>query len=297
MQKNAAKLLGFNGGSGMISLLDIMNPFDAFSFSFFNRALLIVAILSLVLPLVGVRLAGRGASMIADTLSHTSLAGIAIGLISGGLPMVWAIVFSAIASILIEAIRRKFPKYSELSLTIILSFSLGLTGILGNFSSSSRFESYLFGSLFTVSWDQVIALGAICAAGLVYEILFYRSNMLLSYSEIEAKANGVKVVPLSLIDTVITSMIVAAASNTIGSLLVSSFISIPVACALRGGKSNFMTNILAIVCSLASAIVGLFLAFSISLHVGGVIVMVNLIVLIVTIIITGIRKRKKPKGS
>ena len=273
-------------------LLEVMNPLDAFSYAFFLRALAVVGILSLILPIVGVRLAGKGFSMIADTLSHTSLAGIAIGLLCGGLPMLWAIIFSVVASAIIEFIRRKFPKYAEISLAIILSFSLGLTGILGNFASSSRFESYLFGSLFTVSDQQLLVLGLVCAAAIVYEILFYRSNMLLSYNEDEAKASGKRVVLLSLLDTIVTSLVVAVASNTIGSLLVSSFISIPVACALKVGKSNLATNIFAIVFSAISSVVGLFLAYTFSLHVGGVIVMVNIFVLIVLLAANGIASLK-----
>lgn len=273
-------------------LLDIMNPLDVFSYSFFVRALAVVGILSLILPVIGVRLAGKGFSMIADTLSHTSLAGIAIGLLCGGLPMLWAIIASIIASTIIEFIRRKFPKYSEISLAIILSFSLGLTGILGNFTSSSRFESYLFGSLFTVNDQQLLVLGIICAVAIVYEVLFYRSNMLLSYNEQEAKASGKNVVLLSLLDTVITSLVIAVASNTIGSLLVSSFISIPVACSLKIGKSNFTTNIFAIIFSLASSLIGLFLAYTFSLHVGGVIVMVNIVCLMLLLLVNGVRHLK-----
>ncbi len=277
--------------------LEVLNPIEAFSYSFFLRALAVVGILSLILPIIGVRLAGKGFSMIADTLSHTSLAGIAIGLLCGGLPILWAIIFSVVASTIIEFIRRKFPKYSEISLAIILSFSLGLTGILGNFASSSRFESYLFGSLFTVQDHQLLILGIICAVAIVYEIIFYRSNMLLSYNEQEAKASGKRVVLLSLLDTIMTSLVIAVASNTIGSLLVSSFISIPVACALKTGKSNFTTNIFAIVFSFASSIVGLFLAYSFSLHVGGVIVMVNIFCLLVLLLVNGLKHLKDQRAK
>ncbi len=280
----------------MISLLEIINPFEAFQYSFFLRALLVVALLSLVLPIIGVRLSSKGFSMVADTLSHTSLAGIAIGLVAGSMPLIYSIIFSIVASLLIELIRRKFPRQSEIALAIILSFSLGLTGILSKFAPASKFESYLFGSLFTVNMNEVYILIGLTAFVILYEVMFYRSNLAIAFNEEECKANGMNVILLSTIDTIITSVMIALASNIVGSLLVTSFISIPVAVSLKTSKSSLTCNIISAVSSLIAGFLGLFISFSFSLHVGGTIVMVNIFILLVVLLVKGIsykRKRKK----
>lgn len=271
--------------------MQILNPIEAFGYSFFLRALIAVVLLSLILPLLGNRLAGKGFSMIADTLSHTSLAGIAIGLCCGGLPILWSFVASAAASILIEVIRRKFPKYSEIALAITLSLALGVTGLLSALAPANRFESYLFGSLFTVSWTDVYVLIGVVAFALLYEFFFYRSNLSIAYSEQQAKAEGKRVIFLSLLDTVVTSMIIATAANIIGSLLVASLVSIPVAIGLRHSSSHKGACIVSVIFSLITGIGGLFIAYTFNLHVGGSIVIFGTVLLILSFVIR--RKKKK----
>ena len=261
----------------------MLNPLFAFEHPFFVKAFIVVILLSLVLPLMGITLAGRGFTMVSDTLSHTSLAGIAIGLAAGTFPMVWSILISLVAALIIEFIRRRFPKYSELALTITLALSLGLTGILSQVVSSSRFESYLFGSLYTINDMELYILIGVVVLALAYEVLFYRSNIALAYNEEECKANGMKVIVLSTIDTVVTSLLVALASNIIGALMVACFVSIPVAISLKVTHSSKGANYASIIASAAMSILGLFIAYTFNLHVGGTIVLTGIAILVFTI--------------
>jgi zinc transport system permease protein len=275
-----------------MALVYILNPLDAFSYSFFVRGFVVLILLSLILPVIGIRLAGKGFSMISDTLSHTSLAGIALGLVIGILPVWTSIIFSLISAFLIEIIRRKLPKHQDLALTIILAFSLGLVGILSQFAPSSNFESYLFGSPFSLKTTDLIILSVVVVVGLIYEVLFYRSNMALSYDENECKANKMPVIFLSFLDTAVTSIIIAVASNMIGSLLVASFISIPVAAGLKISHSSKGSHLASVIISLISSIIGLFIAYTFSLHVGGIIVMTNILGLIICFITSSIKAKK-----
>ena len=56
------------------------------------------------------------------------------------------------ASFGIEAIRRKLPRYSEMSISIIMSAGIGLAGVLSGFvKNSANFNSFLFGSIVAIS--------------------------------------------------------------------------------------------------------------------------------------------------
>lgn len=280
-----------------INFISISNPFEAFGYSFFIRALIAVVLLSVVLPFIGIRLSSKGFSMVADTLSHTSLAGIAIGLATGTMPLLFSIIFSVVCSLLIELFRRKMPKLADISLAIILCFSLGLTGILSQFTASSRFESYLFGSLFTVNLTELIVLAVIASLTIIYELMFYRSNLALSFSDDECKANGKHVVILSMLDTVMTSLVIAVACNIVGSLLITCFISVPVAISLKIAKSNKQAILISVIVSFVCSLFGLFFAYSLDLHVGGTIVLTSIAVLIILFVFDAIKRailRKKP---
>lgn len=277
-------------------ILAVVNPFSGFEYMFFNRAFIALILLSLILPILGVRLAGKGYSMIADTLSHTSLAGIAIGIVCGGVPTYFSIIFSIVCAVIIELIRRKLPKYSGISLTIVLALSLGLVGILQQFAQTTNFETYLFGSLLTITNLDLIILGIVVGVAIIYEIFFRRSNIKISYNEDEAKANGLKVQLLSIIDMVVISVVVAVACNIIGALLVTSFISIPVAISLKLGKSSRTVDFFAIIFSFCISIVGLFVGYAFDIHIGGIIVIIGIAFLLLVLLIEYLINRSRKKN-
>ena len=75
---------------------------EIFQYEFMQRAFVAGALIGLTAPLIGIFLVVRRYSLIADTLAHVSLLGIAIGLILDVNPFLTAIIASVIASILIE---------------------------------------------------------------------------------------------------------------------------------------------------------------------------------------------------
>ena len=84
-----------------------------FAYSFMQRALIAIILLGIILPIIGLNMTTKRLSMIGDTLSHTSLCGIALGLAAGTMPTVWAIGVSIVAGIIIEIVRNHFKKYSD----------------------------------------------------------------------------------------------------------------------------------------------------------------------------------------
>ena len=99
---------------------------DIFQYAFMQKAFLVGILLAVIIPLIGVIVVLKRLSMIGDALSHTSLAGVALGLILGIHPIVGAVVICMIAAFSIEGIRRAFPKYAEISISIIMSVGIGI---------------------------------------------------------------------------------------------------------------------------------------------------------------------------
>jgi len=117
---------------------------EIFEFEFMRRAFLVGILLSFIIPCVGVIIVLRRLSMIGDALSHTSLAGVAAGLILNVNPVLGASVACVASAFGIEAIRRRIPKYSELSIAIMMSLGVGLAGVLSGFvKSAASFNSFL----------------------------------------------------------------------------------------------------------------------------------------------------------
>ena len=97
-----------------------------FEYAFMQNAAVVAVLISLVCPLIGIFLVLRRYSMIGDALSHASLAGVAVGLALHANPIMSAFVITSCFGLLIEGLRRRFSRYSELILVIILTFSVGI---------------------------------------------------------------------------------------------------------------------------------------------------------------------------
>lgn len=246
-------------------------------YEFMRTAFLVGGLLALIVPMIGVVVVFKRMSMIGDALSHTSLAGITLGIILGVNPLIVAILLSIVSALVLDAIQRKFPKYQELSIAIVMSLGIGLSALFLNFiKEASNFNTYLFGSIVSISKsDMKIAL-VLAIIIIICSVYFYRDFFYIAYDEDAAQLAGINVRFTSIIFTILTAITVSLASRIIGALVVSSLMVIPIAAAMRISKSYKMTFVIAIVFSILSLYTGLTLSYYLNLAPGGVIVLSSL---------------------
>ena len=262
-----------------------------FNYEFMRVAFIVGLMLAVVIPLIGNTVVFKGLSMTGDALSHTALAGVAIGLIAGVNPLITAIIASVISAFLIEIIRKKFYKYSEMAIAIVLSLGIGLAGVLSSFAPAANFNSYLFGSIISISSLEMYITAGLFAVVLITTILFYKELMYISYNEKGARLAGVPVDFVNFVFTLLTALTVATASRTIGALIVSSLMVVPVATALQVSKSYKGTIIKSVIFSLLSVGLGLTVSFYEGLKPGGTIVLISIAFLMLAMLIKEIIKR------
>ena len=129
---------------------------EMFKYAFMQRAFIVGILLAAVIPCIGIVVVCKRLSMIGDALSHTSLAGVAIGLILGINPVFTASVTCVLAALGMEGIRRKLPRFSEMSIAITMSAGIGLAGVLSGFvKNTANFNSFLFGSIVAISNEEL----------------------------------------------------------------------------------------------------------------------------------------------
>ena len=255
---------------------------DIFQYSFIIRGLEAGIIVAIIAPLIGIFLVLRRYSLIADTLSHVSLAGIAIGLLFGLNPVLTALIVAVIASLGIEKLRVSKRVYGESALALFLSGSLALAIVLLSLAHgfNTNLFNYLFGSIVTVTMTDVytIAILAIVVIGIL--LLFYKELVYVTFDEDAAKVSGV---PTKLINTVLiilAAITVSLSIPIVGVLLIAALIVVPVVAALQLRKSFIKTILYAEIISLFSVISGIFASFYLNLSTGGSIVLIMLAIFI-----------------
>ncbi|MGI5857625.1 MAG: metal ABC transporter permease, partial [Candidatus Merdivicinus sp.] len=91
-----------------------------FSYGFMQNAIFVSIFISILCPCIGIFLVLRRYSMIGDTLSHASLAGVTLGLLANQNPILGAFIFTSVCGALIEFLRSYFKKFTDLILAIVL---------------------------------------------------------------------------------------------------------------------------------------------------------------------------------
>lgn len=262
---------------------------DIFAYDFIIRGFEAGILIALIAPLIGIFLVLRRYSLIADSLSHVSLAGVAIGLLLQVPPLLTAIASSSIAAIAIERLRMGKKIYGESALSIFLSGSLALAVVLISLAHGFNVDlfSYLFGSIVTVRAFDVTVIALLGAVIGILILIFYKELTYVSFDEEAAKVSGLPTRAINILFMLFAAITVALAIPIVGVLLISALVVIPVITALQLKKSFKKTLLWAEVFSLISVISGLLLSFYLDLSPGGTIVLVALLIFTIVLLTRG----------
>ena len=257
---------------------------NIFAYDFMIRAFAVAVLISVMMPMIGNIVVLRRLSSVGDALSHSGLAGVALGLCFGMSPVGAAVLFSVLSALLIEGLRRAFPRYGEIAPAVVLSLGVGVAAVASGFvKKSSDFNSFLFGSIVAVSNGEIIGVAVLGVVVVLMSLLLYRELFYVSFDEEGARIVGVPVRLVNFLFTIMTAVTVAVASRTVGALVVSSMLVLPVACSMQYAKSYRQNLWLSVVFAIVFTVIGLFVSYYADLKPGGTIVLLGVAMLLVSL--------------
>ncbi len=253
---------------------------------FFQRALAGGLLIGITAPLIGVFLVLRRLSMIGDTLAHVTIAGVALGFLTGFYPLGAGLIFAVAASFGIEKLRKAYKSYAELSIAIIMSGGVALASLFFTLGKGYNADvmSYLFGSIYTLDNIDLIVVGIVTVTVVVVVTLFFKEFFLLSFEEDAASVSGLPVKVLNMLITVLTALVISTAIKIVGSLLVSALLTVPVAISLLLARSFKSTVVLSVIIAEIAVVGGLVVAGIWNLAPGATIVLLLIALLILTLV-------------
>lgn len=252
---------------------------EILQYGFMQRALLAGAMIGTIAPMIGVFIVLRRLSLIADTLAHVALAGVAAGLLLGTYPTAGALVACLLGAVGIERLRAAGRLSGETALAIVLSGGFAVAVVLISLADGFNVDlfAYLFGSIAGVQPQElwvILGLGVVvlAAVGLLYKELFA-----LTFDEESARLQGVPVDALNVLLTALVAVTVVVAMRIVGILLTGALIVIPAATALRLAPNFRSTLWIAVACSLVAVLTGMVASFYLDIAAGGAIVLAALV--------------------
>ena len=252
-----------------------------FEYSFMQNACIVALLISLVCPMIGMFLVLRRYSMIGDALSHASLAGVAVGLLIDVNPIISAFCLTSFFGVLIEALRNQFRRHAELVLIIVLSLSVGIAiTIISAGLVHTNVESFLFGSILTVSSTDVWSVVILSIISLTTILWLYPQLVMITFDEDGARVAGVRVKLINYIFSILVAATISVSIRIVGILVISSLIALPVATALQLQKGFRRTLQFSVLFSFIDILTGLFVSYWIDAAPGGVTAITSVVLLL-----------------
>ena len=234
------------------------------------------AVVGVLAPAVGFFLVERRQSLVGDGLGHVAFAGVAAGYLLGVSPVLTALAFAVVGGLAIEWLRLHGGAAGDQALALVFYTGIALGVVL--VSSAGRLDvnlfEFLFGSILTVTWDDlwlVLALGLLSLAAIA---VLYRGLVGAVLDEEGAGVAGVRVGLLNTTVAVLAALTIGISMRVVGILLIAALMALPVLAAQRVAWSLRSTLGLAMAIGLGSVISGLALSYYGDLAPGGTIVLI-----------------------
>lgn len=259
-----------------------------FFHGFMQRAFQASFLISFIAPILGLFLILRRQSLMADTLSHVSLAGVALGLLIGVNPTFTNILVVSVIAIVLEYLRVVYRTYSEISIAILMSGGMALALVLMGLNDGGAtlsMNQFLFGSIVTISEQQVwMLLVLTIIIGSLY-LTFRKPLYILTFDEETAFTAGLPIKTMSVLFNIITGITIAVTMPIVGALLVSAIIVLLAAISMRLSNCFNGVILIGIVLALIGMFSGLVVSYKVGTPPGASITLILLIVFVVTTLV------------
>ncbi|WP_406151981.1 metal ABC transporter permease [Streptomyces sp. NBC_01012] len=234
-------------------MLEFLNP------PFMQRALIAAVLVGITAPAIGIYLVQRRQALMGDGIGHVAMTGVGLGFLLSTNPVWMATLVAVAGSVVMELIRWYGRTRGDIALAML--FYGGMAGgvMLINLSdtgSNANLTSYLFGSLSTVSEEDVTTITVLAAFVILVTVGLRRQLFAVSQDEEFARVTGLPVRALNLLVAVTAAVTVTVAMRVVGLLLVSALMVVPVAAAQQISKSFKVTFVLAVVIGTAVTLAG-----------------------------------------
>lgn len=208
---------------------------------------------AIVMGATGVFVVWRRMAYFGDTMAHSALLGVSLGLLLSIQPVIGVALVVVIAAFALFWLERFRWLASDTALGMLAHGSLAVGLVVASTVPGLRIDlmSYLFGDILAIGRQDLIWIAAGVAITMLALGLIWRDLLAATVQADLAKAEGVPVGRVRLIFALLVALLIAAAMKIVGILLVTALLIIPAAAARRVSGSP---EVMALVAALLGAI-------------------------------------------
>lgn len=237
-------------------------PMKLIMFDILFPAWLAGIFLAFITAPLGAFVVWRKMAYFGDTLSHSALLGVALGIFLQIDPYIAVIAMTILLALLLVWLEHKTSYSVDTVLGIIAHISLSLGVITISLLDNVRVDlmSYLFGDLLAINFNDVIFIGIGTATILCILLPFWKRLLSMTISPELAQIEGLNIAKLRLLLMVLTALTIALSMKFVGALIITSLLVIPSATARRFADTPEKMVCIAIFLSIIAVTGGLLLS-------------------------------------
>jgi zinc transport system permease protein len=271
---------------------------EMLSFPFLVRAIVVGVLVSLCAALLGVSLVLKRYSMIGDGLSHVGFGALAIATVLHMSPLKLTIPVVVVAAFLLLRISENSKIKGDAAIAIISTgaLALGVMAVSVVKGVNVDLNSYMFGSILSVTEEDVVLSAVLAAVVIPLFVLFYSKIFAVTFDEQFAKATGTNSGAYNMLLALLTAVTIVIGMRLMGALLISALIILPALTAMRVFKSFRSVVIASAAISVLCFIAGITLSYGMGTPAGASVVSVGIGVFLLFWMAGGVRGKLKRAG-
>ncbi len=228
---------------------------------FFARALLAAIGVAVVAGPIGCVLLWKRRAYFGDTMAHSALLGLAIGVLTGLSSEVGVFVVVLLVAMAVVALGRVSPLASDTILGVFAHSTLALGLVTLSLADSYRvydMNTYLFGDVLSVRASDVALIWTGVTVSLLILAAIWRPLVAATLHEGMAAAEGAQPFRNQLLYTALVAAVVAVGMKVVGVLLIVALMIVPAAAARVLSRTPEQMALLAAVLGVTASVLGLY---------------------------------------
>jgi zinc transport system permease protein len=252
--------------------------FELWEYEFMRQALVAAVCTGLAAPAIGTYLVQRRLALLGDGIGHVALTGVAVGLLTGWAPLTTAVVLAAAGAVAIELLRAYGKTSGDVALALLFYGGIAggvlLTAEAGE--SAATLNTYLFGSITTLSSAELRDIVILSGLVLIVAVGLSPQLFAICQDEEQSRVSGLPARVYGVLIAVLAAVTVTVSMRTVGLLLASALMVVPVATAQQVSRSFRLTFVLAMLLGVVASVAGVSVSFEAGTPSGPTIVLLAL---------------------
>ncbi|WP_300724529.1 metal ABC transporter permease [uncultured Bacteroides sp.] len=205
------------------------NILELFQYTFFQHALLGSLFASIACGIIGTYIVTRRLVFISGGITHASFGGVGIGLYTGISPLLTAAIFSVLSAFGVEWLSKRSDMREDSAIAVFWTFGMAV-GIIFSFLApgfTPDLSSFLFGNILTITRGDILMLGIISVALILFFSLFLRPIIAIAFDREYARSQRMPVAFFEYTLMMFIALTIVACLRMVGIVLAISLLTLP----------------------------------------------------------------------